>query len=150
MTSGSNSEKSALGPPGRGEQPDQDMVWIPDGQFRMGSDDFYPEERPVHEVSVDGFWIDRFTVTNGKFEDFVAATGYITLAERELDPAEFPGAPAENLKPGSMLFKPTSGPVDLQDYTNWWDWAPAKYAGCMLKPGKRKPGIEKGRSGDPP
>jgi sulfatase modifying factor 1 len=118
------SAESAVKPPNGVEQPDQNMVWVPGGEFRMGSDDFYPEERPVHAVSVDGFWIDRFTVTNEKFALFVAATDYKTVAERELDPAEFPGAPVENLKPGSMLFKPTSGPVDLQDYTNWWDWIP--------------------------
>jgi sulfatase modifying factor 1 len=124
MMTSTKSETSAGNPPGKDQRPDQDMVWVPGGQFRMGSDDYYPEERPVHEVSVEGFWIDRFTVTNERFENFVEATGYLTIAERELDPAEFPGAPAENLKPGSMLFKPTTGPVDLQDYTNWWDWAP--------------------------
>lgn len=124
MTTRIKTEKSALKPADKRGQPHQDMVWVPGGRFHMGSDDFYPEERPVHDVSVDGFWIDLFTVTNEKFEQFVAATGYLTLAERELDPAEFPGAPAENLEPGSMLFKPTTGPVDLKDYTNWWDWAP--------------------------
>ncbi|MEM7464168.1 MAG: formylglycine-generating enzyme family protein [Pseudomonadota bacterium] len=100
------------------------MVWVPGGVFKMGSDDFYPEERPAHEVQVDGFWIDTFAVTNEEYGRFVEATGYKTMAERPLDPADFPGAPAENLKPGSMLFTPTKGPVDLQDYTNWWAWTP--------------------------
>jgi formylglycine-generating enzyme len=100
------------------------MLWIPGGTFRMGSEDFYPEERPVHEVSVDGFWMDRYIVTNNLFSRFVEATGYKTLAERDLNPADFPGAPLENLVPGSMVFKKTRGPVDLKNYTNWWAWIP--------------------------
>src|SRR5271169_6792066 len=100
------------------------MAWIPGGTFRMGSEDFYPEERPVHEVSVDGFWMDCYEVTNEQFARFVDETGYKTLAERPLNPADFPGAPPENLMPGSMLFHKTDGPVDLRDYVNWWVWAP--------------------------
>src|SRR5579864_8139345 len=100
------------------------MTWIPGGTFRMGSEDFYPEERPVHEVTVDGFWMDCYEVTNEQFTEFVEATGYKTLAERPLNPADFPGAPAENLVPGSMLFHKTAGPVDLGNYFNWWAWAP--------------------------
>jgi sulfatase modifying factor 1 len=107
-----------------GEAPDSNMIWINGGQFRMGSDDFYPEERPVRNVQVDGFWIDRYLVTNERFKAFVDATGYQTVAERELDPADFPGAPAENLAPGSMLFHMTTGAVDLTDYRNWWAWVP--------------------------
>ena len=100
------------------------MAWIPGGTFRMGSEDFYPEERPAHEVSVDGFWMDPCQVTNEQFAQFVEATGYVTLAERPLNPADFPGAPPENLVPGSMLFRKTDGPVDLSKYVNWWAWAP--------------------------
>ena len=107
-----------------GPAPDDRMVWIPGGAFRMGSEDHYPEEAPVHDVRVDGFWIDRFQVTNRDFARFVDETGYVTVAERPLDPADFPGAPAENLVPGSMLFQPTEGPVDLRDYSNWWAWVP--------------------------
>src|SRR5215469_6664635 len=81
-----------------------DMVWIPGGTFRMGSEEFYVEERPVHEVAVSGFWIDRYPITNKKFARFVAETGYLTLAERPLNPADFPSAPVENLVPGSMVF----------------------------------------------
>jgi formylglycine-generating enzyme required for sulfatase activity len=77
------------------DSPHPDMIWIPGGAFRMGSQDFFPEERPVHEVTVDGFWMDRYTVTNEQFARFVAATGYVTLAERPLNPAAFLGAPAE-------------------------------------------------------
>jgi len=101
-----------------------DMVWIPGGAFRMGSEEFYVEERPVHEVAVDGFWIDRYPVTNEQFARFVAETGYLTVAERPLNPADFPGAPVENLVPGSMVFHQTKGPVDLRNYANWWRWTP--------------------------
>jgi sulfatase modifying factor 1 len=101
-----------------------DMQWIPGGTFRMGSDDFYPEEGPVHEVAVDGFWMDRHVVTNEQFARFVDATGYVTVAERELNPADYPGAPPENLVPGALVFHPTRGPVDLTDYRNWWAWTP--------------------------
>ena len=70
-----------------------DMLWIPGGSFLMGSADFYPEEGPVHEVTVDGFWMDRHVITNEQFARFVDATGYVTVAERPLNPADFPGAP---------------------------------------------------------
>ena len=106
------------------EESARGMVRIPGGTFRMGSENFYPEERPVHEVQLDGFWIDAYAVTNGDFARFVEATGYVTVAERPLDPADFPGAPPENLVPGSMLFHMTAGPVDTGDYSNWWTWAP--------------------------
>jgi formylglycine-generating enzyme required for sulfatase activity len=99
-------------------------VWVPGGEFVMGSDDHYPEERPARRVAVDGFWIDRHLVTNANYAEFVAATGYITVAERPLDPADFPGAPAENLVPGSMVFTPTVGPVDLRHMSQWWTWVP--------------------------
>ena len=90
----------------------------------MGSNDFYPEERPVREVAVDGFWIDKYEVTNQEYERFVIETGYVTVAERPLNPKDFPGAPAENLVPGSMVFRKSSGPVDLKNYANWWSWMP--------------------------
>jgi formylglycine-generating enzyme len=100
------------------------MPWVPGGTFRMGSEDFYPEERPLHEVTVDGFWMDRYPLTNDLFSQFVDATGYVTLAERELNSADFLGAPPENLVPGSMVFQKTRGPVDLKNYTKWWAWVP--------------------------
>jgi sulfatase modifying factor 1 len=103
---------------------DPNMICIPGGTFLMGSEDFYPEERPVHEVTVDGFWIERCQVTNEQFARFVEATGYVTVAERPLRAEDFPGAPAENLVPGSMVFHTTTKPVDLRDYTNWWAWTP--------------------------
>ena len=99
-------------------------VAIPGGEFAMGSDEHYPEEAPVHRVRVDPFSIDRHEVTNARFADFVEATGYATVAERPLDPADFPGAPPENLVPGSLVFTPTPGPVDLRHVSQWWTWTP--------------------------
>ena len=76
------------------------MVWVSGGTFLMGSDAHYPEEAPARAVEVSGFWLGRTTVTNADYAGFVQDTGYVTIAERPLDPAEFPGAPAENLVPG--------------------------------------------------
>ncbi len=100
------------------------MVLIPGGTFRMGSDSHYSEEAPVHSVAVDAFWIDRCEVTNSDFGAFVQATGYVTVAERPLDAADFPGAPPENLVPGSLVFTRTPGPVDLRHLSQWWTWTP--------------------------
>ena len=100
------------------------MVPVPGGTFRMGSADHYPEERPVHRVTVDAFAIERTPVTNAQFAAFAAATGYVTVAERALDPADFPGAPAANLQPGSLVFTMTPGPVDLRHLSQWWTWTP--------------------------
>jgi formylglycine-generating enzyme required for sulfatase activity len=100
------------------------MAWIPPGTFRMGSEAHYPEEAPVHDVSVAGFFIDRVQVTNRQFASFVQDTGYVTVAERPLDAADFPGAPPENLVPGSLVFTMTAGPVDLRHINQWWTWTP--------------------------
>lgn len=100
------------------------MAWVPGGTFLMGSADFYPEERPVHRVSVDGFWIDTSPVTVAEFRQFVAATGYVTLAERPLDASDYPDADPDLLVPGSLVFQPTAGPVDLRDYRSWWAYVP--------------------------
>jgi sulfatase modifying factor 1 len=104
-----------------------EMVWIPGGVFRMGSDRHYPEEAPVLQLRVDGFFIDPFLVTNRQFAAFVAATGYRTVAERELDPSAFPDVSPGLLKPGSMMFHPPRGPVDLRDFKQWWAWKPGAY-----------------------
>jgi len=93
----------------------EDMRWIPGGTFAMGSEDFYPEEGPVHPVSVDGFWIDRHPVTAAEFRRFVRETKYVTFAERPLDPTDFPDADPDLLVPGSLVFRKTAGPVDLDD-----------------------------------
>jgi sulfatase modifying factor 1 len=101
-----------------------DLIPIPGGTFRMGSDSHYAEEAPARRVSVDDFWIDRSQVTNRQFTTFVDETGYVTVAERPLDPADFPGAPPENLVPGSLVFTMTPGPVDLRHLSQWWTWTP--------------------------
>ena len=88
-----------------------DLVWIPPQTAVVGADNHYPEEGPAREVSVDGFWMQKLQVTNAQFAEFVSATGYVTVAERPLDPAAYPGAPPENLQPGSMVFTGTTGPV---------------------------------------
>lgn len=103
------------------------MVLLPGGTFRMGSDRFYPDEQPVHDREVAPFWIDRYEVTNEDYAAFVDDTGYVTVAERELDPAKFPGADPADLVPGAMVFTPTGGPVDLRDWRNWWRWQPGAY-----------------------
>ncbi len=96
------------------------MIWVPGGNFQMGDDRFYPDEAPVHCAMVRGFWMDAHTVTNAQFRRFVEATGYVTRAERPLDPAEYPDADPALLRPGSLVFRKMAGPVDLGDYTNWW------------------------------
>ena len=100
------------------------LVWIPAQTSTLGSDQHYPEEGPVRDVVVEGFSIQTHPVTNAAYAQFVDATGYVTVAERPLDPADFPGAPAENLQPGSMVFRRTSGPVDLRHLGQWWSWTP--------------------------
>jgi formylglycine-generating enzyme required for sulfatase activity len=97
-----------------------DMIRVPGGTFRMGSDQHYPEEAPVHRVTIDGFWADRTPVTNREFRRFVEATGHITVAERNPDPKDYPGALPHMLKAGSLVFNPPNHPVDLRDWSQWW------------------------------
>ena len=102
--------------------PFPNMRWIPGGLFRMGSDHHYPEEAPAHQVQVDGFWIDECTVTNEQFRRFVEETGYVTLAERPVNPADYPGADADRLEPASVVFRKPRHRVDLRDHLNWWSY----------------------------
>ena len=88
----------------------------------MGSDRHYPEEAPAHKVKVGGFWMSRHTVTNAEFSRFVDETGYVTLAERPANPADYPDAKPELLVPSSVVFQKTSGPVDLRSPYNWWTY----------------------------
>jgi formylglycine-generating enzyme len=106
------------------EPRDNDMVWVAGGEFMMGSDRHYPEEAPVHRVVVNGFWMDRFEVTNERFDRFVRETGYVTVAERMPDPADYPGANPELLVPASTVFVPPPPPVDLADHYSWWRYVP--------------------------
>lgn len=108
-----------------------DMVWIPGGTFLMGSDSFYPEERPIHRVTVDGFWMDEHPVTNEAFRRFVEATGYITVAERPPNPAEYPGIDPALLVPGSLVFRRPPHRVSLRDFRVWWAYVPGA---CWYRP----------------
>jgi formylglycine-generating enzyme len=119
------------------------MAWIPGGSFLMGCEDFYPEEAPVHEARVGGFWMDEHPVTVAEFRRFVKATGYVTVAERPLDPSQFPGADPALLVPGSLVFNRTAGPVDLRDVSNWWDYVPGAYWRRPEGPGSKIGGRER-------
>jgi sulfatase modifying factor 1 len=110
-----------LAPP-PGPPPHPEMVWVTGGTFLMGSDHHYPEERPAHRVTVDGFWMDRYPVTNERFHSFVEATGHVTFAEILPSPADYPGALPQMLYAGSMVFQKTLGPVDLRNHANWWSY----------------------------
>jgi sulfatase modifying factor 1 len=129
-SSDGNSDASASEPPlinsaGAPAPAPEGMVWIPGGEFSMGSED--PEmrdARPFHRVAVDGFWMDQTEVTNQEFTRFVKATGYVTLAERPLDPKDFPGAPPENLVSGSVVFTPPDTKVALNNHFVWWRYVP--------------------------
>ena len=97
-----------------------EMIAIPGGRFRMGSDKHYAEEAPAHHVSVDPFLIDRTPVTNRQFKEFVRATGYVTFAQIPPDPKDYPGALPHMLYAGSLVFTPPSHPVDLRNWGEWW------------------------------
>jgi len=119
---------------GNDEQAPAGMVWIPGGEFTMGTDDVnsFPNERPAHRVHVEGFWIDEHDVTNAEFAKFVEATGYVTTAERKPDWEELkkelpPGTPKPDdsvLVAGALVFTPTKQPVPLNDLSAWWRWVP--------------------------
>ncbi len=109
---------SHVAPPA--EAPRPDMVWIPGGVFKMGSNDAYPDEQPQHMAEVSGFWMDRHPVTNARFARFVEETGYVTYAEFPPDPADYPNALPEMLHPGSLVFVKPSTPVSLRNANAWW------------------------------
>jgi sulfatase modifying factor 1 len=100
------------------------MVWIPGGKFWMGSADGRSDEAPQHQVTLAGFWMDKTEISNEQFEQFVHATGYVTVAERPPDPKDIPDADPALLVPGSVVFKPPSEAVPLDDMTAWWSWVP--------------------------
>jgi formylglycine-generating enzyme required for sulfatase activity len=106
------------------QPPFTNMVWIPGGAFLMGSDQHYPEEAPAHTVTVGGFWMDKYAVTNDEFRRFVKATGHITSAERPPNPADYPGAKPEMLRPASVVFHQPPHRVSLSDPYNWWTYVP--------------------------
>ncbi|SEN31861.1 Formylglycine-generating enzyme, required for sulfatase activity, contains SUMF1/FGE domain [bacterium A37T11] len=102
---------------------DAKMKWIVGGTYSMGSDEF-EDAKPIHQVTVKSFWMDEHEVTNTQFKRFVEATGYQTVAERSLDPADFPNVPRDMLVPGSAVFTPPDHAVDLNNYMNWWKYVP--------------------------
>lgn len=123
----------------RGDDPARGgMVWVPGGEFWMGSDRHYPEERPCHRVRVDGFWMDRTPVTNAQFARFVTATGHVTFAEMPPRAEDYPGALPGMLQAGSLVFTPPPGPVP-HDVTQWWsfvlgaDWRHPQGPGSSLE-----------------
>jgi len=114
------------------------MILIPGGTFRMGSDEHYPEEAPVHRVTVGSFFIDRTPVTNRQFRDFVKATGHVTFAQIRPDPKDYPGVLPHMLYAGSLVFTPPSHRVDLRDVGEWWRFT---RGACWRHPQGRKSGI---------
>ena len=136
------------------------MVWIPGGEFSMGCEDPslcsdgghdpMRDARPIHRVAVDGFWMDKTAVTNEQFAKFVAATGYVTIAEQTPKAADFPDAPAENLIAGSTVFTPTAGPVPLINHYLWWryqkgaDWRHPEGPATDIKGREKYPVVQVG------
>jgi len=101
-------------------RPKAEMIFIPGGEFTMGSDRHYVEEKPAHRVRVDGFFIDNAPVTNAEIKRFVAETGHVTFAEIAPDAKDYPGALPHMLRAGSLVFQKSQGPVDLKNWSNWW------------------------------
>ena len=121
--------------------PARDMVWIPGGTFMMGSNDHYPEEAPAHAVTVDGFWMDQYTVTNAQFSRFVEETNYVTWAERAPNPEDYPGAKPEMLVPASVVFRRPGYKVSLHDAYQWWTYVPGANWRHPLGPGSSLKGL---------
>lgn len=99
-----------------------DMVWIPAGSFVMGATNGQPDEIPMHTVELNGFWMDKYEITNQKFDEFVKATEHVTVSEKTPSPADFPGVPPENLKPGSIVFVAPGFDVPLNNHMAWWGY----------------------------
>ena len=104
--------------------PPRDMVLVRGGTFSMGATGFYPEESPVRLATIGDFWIDVAPVTNAEFRRFVADTGHVTVAERPVTADDYPDADPTLLVPGSLVFHPCRGPVDLRDIRQWWSYEP--------------------------
>lgn len=131
--------------PPPGPAPAPGMVWIPGGDFLMGSADFYPEERPIRETLIAGFWMDRAPVANAAFSRFVQETGHVCDAETPTDPALHPGLDEKRRAPGGLVFRKPPGPTPLNDPARWWRFA----AGAnWRKPGGKRTGL-KGRMNHP-
>ncbi len=110
---------------GKNAEERKGMIWIPPGLFWMGCQvKSFKDVRPVHRVSLHGFWMDKTLVTNDEFARFVKATGYKTIAERKPDAKDFPGAPPENLVAGALVFTSPSEPVSKHSHYSWWRYVP--------------------------
>ena len=115
-----------------GDTSTKGMVFIQGGDFDMGADnnEASKDEYPKHKVIVASFFMDETEVTNAQFKTFVDATGYITTAEKKPNWEDIklslpPGTPKpsdELLQAASLVFKPSNGPIDLNDYSQWWSW----------------------------
>lgn len=117
-----------------------DMVRVEGGSFTRGSAGFYPEEGPAGEIEVGGFWIDRFEVTNARFAEFVDQTGYVTVAERQPNPEDFPGIDPALLQPGSVVFiMPTD---EAGEFTQWWRFVTGANWREPVGPGSSIEGME--------
>ena len=103
------------------------MRRIPGGRFRMGSEDFYPDERPVHEVVVDGFWMDEHPVTNAEFRKFIKETGYVHSRRATSRPGRLPRRRSRSARARLPGVPKDPGPVDLNDYRNWWAYVPSAH-----------------------
>ena len=109
---------------------DDAMIPLPGGEVWIGSDRHYPEEAPARQVQVSPFRIDVHPVTNRQFARFVAETGYVTMAERPMDPARYPGVDPRRLKPGAMVFDPPRTGA-ARHWSSWWTYVPGA---CWRKP----------------
>jgi len=158
QSTGETSAASPFGPTLANKAPaptpaPEGMVWIPGGEFSMGSDaaseslcglpGVTRDALPIHRVYVDGFWMDATEVTNEQFEKFVKATGYVTVAEQKPTKEEFPTAPPENLVAGSTVFTPTPQPVPLNNFYQWWSYVPGADWRHPTGPGSDLKGREK-------
>lgn len=122
MTSSTQAAEESPAPPGAA--PDKDMVWIPAGSFEMGAEiPTYPDEGPIHTVTVSGFWMDKYPITNKQFQKFVNATDYVTFAEKTPKAEDYPDADPDMLVPGSAVFTKPDRPVDPRSIC-WWQYVP--------------------------
>ena len=119
------------------------MIRIPGGSFAMGSEEFFPEERPVRVVRVDSFRIDPHPVTNAAFRRFVKQTGYVTVAERTPAAEDYPDARTRDLVPGALVFRPTGRPVPLDDWRRWWRYVPGASWRHPRGPGSTLDGLDR-------
>src|SRR3954470_2663352 len=129
--SGTGVSCPTAGPGSVGRMAGRQAVWIEGGTFMMGSDEFYPEERPAHRVAVDGFWMDVHPVTVAEFRRFVDDSAWVTIAERSPDPAAYPDVDPALLVPGSLVFCPPSRRVPLTMPQQWWAYVPGA---CWHRP----------------